>query len=501
MRIILTILLFSISTVFIAQTKKVEKADELFNSFNYSEAITSYKKAIKDGQHMYYCSKMIAKAHSKLNQSVASVEWYKKCTEYPEIEHEVYLLLANELLKLEQQNEASVYFHQYYAASKVPHQLTGSSFIDYYTSLYSDSLRYSIITLTINSEYDEFGPAFFGDNMVFCSNRSIKKITKRSDVQTGQTFFNLYAVDKTSSKATLFSKELQTKYNDGPVCFSKDKQNIYITRNTSFKTKETNTLDIFVAQLNGEQWSKDVKRLPIRKGNYTVAHPNLSADNKLLFFSSNMPGGYGGMDLYVCEIKNGFISQPTNLGDKVNTSGNEIFPFLATNGLLYFSSDMHPGLGGYDLFFAKSYNGKYSIPFNLGYPANTPADDFSLLLDPSSKFGFFASNRTGGMGGDDIYAINIKQPLDFCLIEAQVIDNIDSTALNQALVHITDAETMLKMDLKTDKNGKFHYYLKKDKKYLIEVRRKLYTDFKGVLTPDDLKTSDFLKLNIALKEK
>jgi len=501
MKILLTLLVFSFTQLSFAQSEQIEKADDLFNRFNYEKAISCYQKLINDGEHIYYCSKMIAKAYSKLKISSEAIHWYKKCVEYPEIEHKIYLLLAHELLRVGEQNEASVNFHKYYTSSNTPHQLTASSFIDYYNSLFTDSMRYNVITLTINSKYDEFGPALYGDNMVFTSNRPLKSISKRHDVQTGKSFFNLFKVDKTSSNPSLFSKELQTKFNDGPVCFSKDNKTIYITRNTSFETKHINTLDIFVSQFKDDKWTKEVKRLPIRKGNYTIAHANLSADNKQLFFSSNMPGGFGGMDLYVCEIKNGFISQPINLGSSVNTTGNEVFPFLATNGTLYFSSDMHPGLGGYDLFFSKKINDKYSIPFNLGYPANTSGDDFSLILDKSNQFGFFASNRTGGGGGDDIYAIKINHPLDYCIIEAQVFDDADSTMLNQAFISITDAETQQKVYIKTDKNGKFHYYLKKDKKYLFEVKRKLYTDFKGVLTPEDLKTYDVLKLNIGMKEK
>ncbi len=501
MRIILTIFIFSLTTVLNAQSKQVEKANELFNNFNYKKAISSYQKAINNGEHIYYCSKMIAKAYAKLNQNKEAVRWYRICSEYPETEHEIYLLLAHELLKTGEQNEASVNFHKYYASSKTPHQLTNSSFIEYYNSLFTDSMRYSVITLTINTEYDEFAPALFGNNMIFTSNRPIKSPTKRYDIQTNKSFFNLYKVEKTNSEATLFSKVLETKYNDGPACFSNDNKTIYITRNTNSDTKGINSLDVFVSQQTNGKWSKKVKRLPIRKGNYTVAHPSLSADNKLLFFSSNMPGGFGGMDLYVCELKNGFISQPVNLGSQVNTNGNEIFPFLASNGFLYFSSDMHPGLGGYDLFFVKNINGHYSVPFNLGYPVNTTADDFSITLDQSNRFGFFASNRNDGLGGDDIYALNIKHPLDYCIIEAQVFNEVDSTSLNQAFVSITDSETNIKIELQTDKNGKFYYYLKKDKKYFFEVRRKLYTDFKGVLSPDDLKTYDVLKLNIALKEK
>jgi tetratricopeptide (TPR) repeat protein len=500
-RALIILLVFSISQIVFSQSKELEKADEFFNSFNYNKAIKAYEKLIKEGQHTYYCHTKIAKSYSKLNNYEEAAVWYKKCTEHADFDSEIYLQLAQELLKADKQQEASVYFHKYYLQNNMPHQLATQTFIEYYNELLRDSSRFKIIPLAINTPSDEFGPTLYRDEMVFTSNRPIKSIAKRSDVQTGQSFFDLYSLNKTSTEAKLFSKELQTKYNDGPICFSADAKTAYITRNTSFDTKEVNTLDIFVAQKSGDKWSKDVKRLPIRKGNYTVAHAYITKDNKYIYFSSDMPGGYGGMDLYVCELKNGYLSQPRNLGRYVNTAGNEIFPFVDTKGTLYFSSDMHPGMGGYDLFFSTLVNSNYTLPFNLGYPANTSADDFSLVLDNSNAFGFFASNRQGGIGGDDIYALQIVKPLAYCIIEATVYSETDSSLLSNAFVNISDVETGKIMTVKSNKSGKFNCYLKKDKKYTFEVKRRFYSDFKGVLTPEQLQQYDVLKLNIGLKEK
>ncbi|MBK3519946.1 tetratricopeptide repeat protein [Carboxylicivirga marina] len=489
------------SQLVFSQSKDLEKADDFFKGFNYKKAINAYKKLANEGQHTYYCYTQIARAYSKMNNSEKAIEWYKKCADHSDYDTQIYLLLAKELLKDGKNQEASVFFHKYYLQNKLPHQLATSTFIEYYNELYRDSSRYKIIPLTFNTSFDEFGPSLYNQEMVFTSNRPVKGISQHSDVQTGQSFFNLYSVDKTSTEASLFSKELQTKYNDGPICFSKDFKTAYITRNTNFDTKQVNTLDIFVAQSEGDTWSKDIKRLPIRKGTYTVAHAYITNDSKYIYFSSDMPGGFGGMDLYVCELKNGFLSQAKNLGSLINTAGNEIFPFVDTKGTLYFSSDMHPGVGGYDLFFSTLVNGNYTLPFNLGYPVNTQADDFSLVLDPSDRFGFFASNRKGGLGGDDIYALQLIRPLSYCIIEATVHSEIDSTLLPNAFINITDAETGVIMTVKTNKSGKFNCYLKKDKKYTFEVKRKLYSDFKGVLTPEQLQKYDVLKLNIGMKEK
>ncbi len=501
MKYLIFTLIVSFTQLTLAQSKDLKKADELFESFNYSEAIRSYKKLLDDGQHAYYCTKRIAESYSKLGDSSKALAWYEKCIDFPDFESEIYLRLGQELLKVGQQQEGSAYFQKYYRHKELPHQLMSISFLEYYTDLMRDSARYKLIPLTINSPYDEFGPALYFDEMIFTSNRPLKGISKRRDVQTGQSFFNLFIVDKTSPKAELFSKELQSKYNDGPLCFSPDMLTAYITRNTNSSKKHISTLDIFVSKMEGEKWSKDLRRLPIRKGNYSVAHAYLSPDGKNIYFASDMPGGYGGMDLYRCEIKNGFLTQPINLGPKINTSGNEIFPFVDKTATLYFSSDMHPGLGGYDLFYSKMIGGEYTIPFNLGYPINSQADDFSLILNPGSQLGFFASNREGGAGGDDIYAVQIVHPLDYCVIDAKVVSEEDNTELTNALIDITDTESGVNMSIKTDRYGQFKCYLKKDKNYSFNVRRKFYADFKGVLTPAELQRYDILKLNIALKEK
>ncbi|MBS2213842.1 PD40 domain-containing protein [Carboxylicivirga mesophila] len=501
MRYLTLILIISFTQFSLAQSKELEKADELFHSFNYTKAIESYMKLLDEGQHAYYCTKKIAESYAKLHDSSEAIQWYKKCIDFPDFESEIYLKLGQELLKEGQQEEAYRFFQDYYKHKELPHQLMSISLLQYYDDLLRDSTRYQIIPLTINTRYDEFGPALYNEEMVFTSNRPIKSISRHKDVQTGQSFFNLYIVDKTSPNAELFSKELQSKYNDGPLCFSNDMQTAYITRNTSSSNKHINTLDVFVSKKEGDKWSKNLRRLPIRKGNYSVAHAFLSIDGKYIFFASDMPGGYGGMDLYACEIKNGFLTQPVNLGPRINTPGNEIFPFADKNGTIYFASDMHPGLGGYDLFFSKLIENEYTTPFNLGYPVNSKADDFSLVISSSNQLGFFASNREGGAGGDDIYALQLIQPLDFCIINAKIMSEVDSTLLSNALIDIIELESGLKMTLKTDRSGQFECYLKKDKKYSFQVRRKLYTDFKGVLSPEELGRYDILKLNIALKEK
>ncbi len=501
MRYFILILFICCTQFSFSQIKELKKADEQFNSFNYSKAISEYKKVLSDSTHAYYCTKQIADAYSKLEKNFNAIDWYKKCIELPEFEPEIFLRIGQLYLKELDQKEASSYFQKYYNKKGLPHQLSAISFMEYYNDLMSDSARYHLISMSFNSKFDEFGPTLYGDKMVFTSNRPIVGVTKRSDIQTGNAFFNLFIVGQNETEAKLFSKELQSKYNDGPVCFSDNGQTAYLTRNISTSSNEVNSLDVYVSSLEGKKWSKKLRRLPLRKGDYSVAHAYITPDDKYLYFSSDMPGGFGGMDIYMCEIKNGFLTQPLNLGELINTSGNEIFPFADKDGTLYFSSDMHPGLGGYDLFFANLLDGEFAGPFNMGYPVNSPSDDFSLSLDGDNQFGIFASNREGGAGGDDVYAVQLIQPLKYCSIDAKVFNQVDSTLLSNAMVNITELENQLEMTLKTDESGKFNCYLKKDKTYSVTIAHQLYADFKAVLSPAELQRYDILNLNIALEEK
>lgn len=501
MRYFILILLICISQFSFSQIKELKKADEQFNSFNYSKAISEFKKVLNDSIEVYYCTQKIAEAYAKQDRNLEAIDWYRKCMNLPESKPEIALRIGQLYLKEANQEEATSFFQKYYLTKELPHQLTSVSFKEYYQDLLNDSTRYNLVPLSFNSKYDEFGPTLYGEDVVFTSNRPVSGITKRSDVQTGQAFFNLFSANQTNNEVKLFSKELQSKYNDGPVCFSSDGQTAYVTRNIGTSDDQVSPLDVYVSSREGKEWSKQLRRLPLRKGNYSVAHAFITADNKYLYFASDMPGGFGGMDIYVCEIKNGFLTPPLNLGELINTSGNEIFPFVDKNGALYFASDMHPGLGGYDLFFANLMDGEYNGPFNMGYPVNSPADDFSLSLDADNRVGIFASNREGGAGGDDIYAVQLVRPLKYCSIKAKVINAVDSTLLSNALVNITELDNSLDMALKTDQTGKFSCYLKKDKTYSVTITHQLYSDFKAVLSPAELQSYDILNLNIAMEEK
>lgn len=505
MRLTILLLFVAFSASVFAQNKDLEKANQYFNNFNYSKAISLYKKLINEGENAYYATNKIAHAYRKMGNSQEAVNWFNRVLEYPDVDYSIYFYLSRELQKLKKYDEAAENLEEYYQRSGKKNNIQAPTMASYINELKNDSTRYEITPLAINTPFSEFGAVVYKDKLVFSTNRPLKSMTKQEDVRTGMPFFNLFEADllsiKTSGNAQPFSKALQSKLNDGPICFEPDYQSIFITRNTNKSKNQASELDIYVSKLKDGEWSKDIQSLPIRKSGYSIAHPSLSKDGKLLFFASNMPGGYGGMDLYVCEKKAGFLSLPVNLGPAVNTIGNEVFPFISKEGVLYFSSDGLPGLGGYDLFFSRRVDGQFTTPFNLGYPLNSAADDFCLTLSDDSRHGYFSSNRDGGMGEDDLYALNIIQPLEYCHIKGMVTNAVDNAPIEEAWVDIEDVSGARKIHLKTDANGQFSCFLKKDKKYLLLFRKKLFVDFKGGLIPEDMEKFDELNVNIEMQEK
>jgi outer membrane protein OmpA-like peptidoglycan-associated protein len=218
------------------------------------------------------------------------------------------------------------------------------------------------------------------------------------------------AENTTLSKSEKFSRTLNTKYHEGPMTFTKDQTFIVFTRNNGSKGKSGKSTDgvrklkLYSAVFRGSKWH-DVTELPFNNPEYSVGHPAFAPDDQKLYFVSDMPGGYGGTDLYVVEFNNGQWGTPVNMGKEINTEGNEMFPYADAGGNLYFASDGHQGLGGLDVFYAELRDG---IPYrgiqNVGYPINSEKDDFGLITDRARTTGYFSSNRRKGTSDDDIYS-------------------------------------------------------------------------------------------------
>ncbi|WP_128544689.1 OmpA family protein [Larkinella soli] len=258
-----------------------------------------------------------------------------------------------------------------------------------------------------------------------------------------------------------FSPALNTKYHEGPAAFTKDGSWVFFTRNNYFRgrygvsAEGVNKLKIYSAENRRGAWL-NLQELPFNSDAYSTGHPALSPNDRLLYFASDRPGGFGGTDLYVSRLVDGKWTDPVNLGSSINSVGNELFPFVDDRGNLYFSSDGHPGLGGLDLFYAQLTEGTgVRSVRNLGEPFNSSQDDFGMLTDGGRIHGFFCSNRSQGGNDDDIYRFQRVSPLYPCReLTVRVVDAESGKPLVNARVEVEQKEVPdQKNTRQTDKEG------------------------------------------------
>ncbi|AEI49379.1 OmpA family protein [Runella slithyformis] len=302
-------------------------------------------------------------------------------------------------------------------------------------------------------------------------------------------------------------KSINSKYHEGPVAFFKDGKKILFTRNNylngKYKTGKDgiNKLKLYSAENANGNW-RDLKELPFNSDEYSVGHPALSKDDKLLYFVSDMPGGFGGTDLYVSKYEGGNWTTPINLGPAVNSSGNEMFPFIDELGNLYFASDGHAGLGGLDIFYAKLMEGVMAKkPRNLGTPINSAKDDFGLITDGERKSGFFSSNRRQGGADDDLFRFERNGPLNPCQeVIVNVIDAETKSPLSNAVVIMTGkSDTDLKT-AQTDQNGSIRLCLDPETDFVFKTTYEGYVGNSVELASKDSDITEAVMLDIPLEK-
>jgi hypothetical protein len=269
--------------------------------------------------------------------------------------------------------------------------------------------------LPFNSASKEFAPAFFGNGIVFCSDKKNDVILSYTDL-SGNPYTNLYQVDQKKpgkfDNPRLLSRELTTILHEGPSSFTRDNNTIYFTRNIDldlgvrYRQREDTALGIFSAQRVNGEWA-NITPFRFNRLNYNNGFPCISDDGNLLFFCSDNPEGLGGYDIYVSTLKNGIWGQPENLGSNVNTSRHEVFPFYHASGRLYFASRGHNNKGDLDVYFTVNIDGTWQKPVALENPVNSPDDDYGLIWNAAMDTGYFVSDRAGS---DDIFLLGSNIP-------------------------------------------------------------------------------------------
>jgi outer membrane protein OmpA-like peptidoglycan-associated protein len=427
--------LFSFSFVFyfvsaFAQTgttsKTLLKADKLFINLAYADAVESYVKYLKKNPKDYYASRQAAICYTKLNDMNSAVDYWRDASDNAAATPKDNLEYAKSLLANNRIQEAKVIFANLRASNDAYLASWGKAFGEG-SDLFSDAELTKVIELKgVNTDKAEFSPALYKDNIVYVTEPKSDRPIRRISAWSNEKFYIWKSATKRDSTnfsdATDFNAHVQSKFFDGPLCFTADGLKVYFTRSASLKEKSKTAGNsdmpvkeqIFISEMNSfGNAHPEIKPFVYNSHDYNCMHPSLSKDGKRLYFVSDMPGTLGGMDIFVCEWDKDAWGKPLNCGPEVNSPGNEVFPFISDEGTLYFSSDYRPGIGGMDIFSADAWPNKDKLFFqaeNLGIDINSKSDDFGAIVMDNGKKGYLSSNRKNQMRDDDIYYFINNKP-------------------------------------------------------------------------------------------
>lgn len=459
-----------------AQNKDTQKADKLFQQFEYVDATKEYLKLVDKGKQDPYIYKQLAEGYYNMFNTAEATRWFAKVVETPQ-DAETYYKYAQMLKAEGKYEEANKHMNTF--ASKAPSDKRAKDFKanpNYLPQLLSTHKGYNIKPTDLSSDKTDFGAVLTNDNTVFFV--SARSKTKRTDGFNDEPYLDIYSSTRNDDGSLTKAeevKELNTKWHDGPVAVSADGNTMYFSRDShaekSFENdKKLKTkfgqVHLFKATKENGKWS-NITSLPFNSKSYSNSSPSLSKDGKTLYFSSNMPGSLGETDIWKVSINSdGTYGTPQNLGNKVNTEGKEQFPFISDDNQLFFASSGRQGFGGLDVFVIDLY--KSDDARNLGKPVNSEKDDFGFTFNTIKNVGFFASNRTGN---DDIY---VADPV--CSVEATTIvtDAKTGAILANAKVSIMDAKKNIVATKNTTSTGEVTFTIECNTPYGIQASKEGY---------------------------
>ena len=468
---------FVVSTLTItAQNKDTKAADKLYARYEYVDAAKAYLKLVENDKQDPYVYKQLADAYFNMFNTEEAAKWYAKATETTQ-DAETYYRYAQMLKASGKYEEANKQMQKFAAAA--PNDTRAKAFKEnpnYIPRLLDKTKLYNVNSSDISGTKSDFGAVLYDNTLYFASARNG---ARKNYGALDEPFLDIYKADYNSdgtiTNATTVSS-LNSKYHDGPLTMSADGNIIYFSsdsfREKTFEKDKKNNLklgrnSIYKTTKNGDSWGS-IDMLPFNSKEFSTSNPSLSRDGKTLYFSSDRPGGLGGVDIWKAAINDdGTYGEPLNLGNKVNTEGNESFPFIADdNKTLFFASSGKQGLGGLDVYKIDLSNG--SEASNLGKPVNSEKDDFAFTFNSVKGVGFLSSNRNGN---DDIFAVTPICGVDVITV---VTDAKTGAVLANAKVTIVDDKrNTIASEMSNDK-GEVKYRVECDKAYVIQVSKDGY---------------------------
>ena len=492
--------MFAISGL--AQNKKASKAEKEYKKFSYSKAIEKYEKTDTKTTEV---KRQLAESYYISGNTEKAEEYYMQVVNSPDVKPEDFYRYSSILRVNGKYDRSDMWIKLYADSRKTDSRVTewlanpGAS-----EKLTKDEGRYQLKNLDVNSAQQDFGTSYCGNKLTFASSREDIKPAKMKWNGNGLSFLDIYVGDIVDSgqlvSVSSFNKKVNKKYHEGPAAFSEDGKTMIFTRNNydAKASDGTTNLQLYYAELVDGEW-KNEESLPFNNKDYSFGHPSLSPDGKILYFASNMEGGFGGTDIYKSVKKDlGVWTQPENLGNKINTEGNEMFPFYHPNGVLFFASDGHVGLGGLDVFVSQIKSEGYGKAVNIGYPANTSKDDFAFVLNKEMKSGYLSSNRVGGKGNDDIYAFNLLKPFVFGKIIRGIAKDKEDKALQASVVVLRDENGKEVEKITTGNDGAYSFSVDADKNFKLTGNKDKY--FEGANKANTFGKEDVVTADVVLEK-
>ena len=462
----------AISVTVSAQNKNTQVADKLYSRYEYVDAAKEYVKLVENGKSDGYVYKQLADTYFNMFNTGEAVKWYAKATETAQ-DAETYYRYAQMLKANGKYEESNAQMRKFAVAS--PSDSRAVAFMknpNYIPKLMDKTKLFNINPSDVSSDKSDFGAVLY-DNAVYFT--SARNGARKNYGALEEPFLDVYRADYnadgTVTNATTVSS-LNSQYHDGPLTMSADGNTIYFSsdsfRENKFEKDKKNKLklgrnSIYKATKNGDSWG-NIEILPFNSKEFSTSNPSLSRDGKNLYISSDRPGSLGGVDIWKVSInEDGTYGEPQNLGNKVNTEGHESFPFIADdNKTLYFASSGKQGLGGMDVFKIDLTEGDAT---NLGKPVNSEKDDFAFTFNGVKGAGFLSSNRSGN---DDIFAVSPICGVDILVI---VTNAKNSEVLSNASISILDDQKNVISTEMSNSRGEVKYRVECDKAYVIQASK------------------------------
>jgi outer membrane protein OmpA-like peptidoglycan-associated protein/tetratricopeptide (TPR) repeat protein len=439
-------------------TSHLQKADMLYEQNFYEEAIVYYKKELENFDLKEDVYAKLARCYSKLADYKNVNSNYRILAQTNALnEPEDKFNFAESLLSMGLYEESIVWFNNYLETTPGDQlAITRLQGLEDITRFMKDSTYKVVKPFDHNTEHTEFGAVPYGDGILFTSAREKDLIIQHDHLRKTESLLDMYYLpdefDSTTQKIGRIKISSHWKSNDGPAAIGNSL--IVVNRNNGKQKEDVyNSLGLQF-YVSNELSMQHLYNFPHNDNSYSIMHPALTVDEDTLYFASDMPGGFGGMDIFYSVFVGESWSSPVNVGDAVNTSADEIFPFT-DSGKLYFSSDGHEGLGGLDIYVWNRYEEETNSVVNLGYPINSGWDDFSIFL--RNNKGYMASNRPGGLGNDDIYEIELleipEEVIAETILKLDVTDYLNSEGIETASINLLDKTLNTELTFFTNEEG------------------------------------------------